>query len=423
MVSLTIRELLECGVHFGHQTRRWNPKMKPYIFGQRNGIYIIDLQKTVRLAKKALQFIYDAACEGGKVLFLGTKRQAVDIVAEEAQRCGCYYVNTRWLGGLMTNFVTIQKSIGRLLEVEQRLADADKTRWLSKKELGRLEKERLRLDKVLHGIREMKELPDIIFITDVTKERIAVLEARKLGIPIVAIVDTNCDPDGIDLLIPGNDDAIRSITLFAGKIADAVIEGNQVFQEKLAADEARRKEEQAKQEAQRAAERERRKAREAEIAKAAAEKAKALEAAERKKREAEAKAAQKEAEKAAEPAAKEAAPVEAVPQPGPERKAAPPKPKAVEPVSTKKEVVEKTEAEEKAEPKEEAKAEEAAPKAAEQGKETAAEPEKVEKKAAKKEKTRESAKAEEEAAGEKAETKKGSSDEPESSTKKDSGDE
>ena len=166
MVSINIREMLECGVHFGHQTRRWNPKMKKYIFGQRNGIYIIDLQKTVRLAKKALNFIYETACNGGRVLYVGTKRQSVDVMAEEAERCDCYYVNTRWLGGLMTNFVTIQNSIQRLKEIELKLADPARLKGFSKKEIGRLDKERARLDKVLHGIKEMRKLPSILFVVD-----------------------------------------------------------------------------------------------------------------------------------------------------------------------------------------------------------------------------------------------------------------
>jgi len=308
MASINIREMLESGVHFGHQTRRWNPKMKNYIFGQRNGIYIIDLQKTVRLAKKALNFIYETAANGGKVLFVGTKRQAGDVVAEEAQRCECFYVNTRWLGGLMTNFVTIQNSIRRLTDLETMLSDPARTRGFSKRELGRIEKERARLDKVLHGIRDMKALPQVLFVVDVGKERIAVLEAIKLGIPIVAIVDTNCDPDGIEYIIPGNDDAIRSIRLFASRIADAVIEGSQVYKEKKAAEEARKAEDRSRQEAKRTADKERRLTRELEIAKAAAEQAAKLKAREeQQKKEAEESAAA-EPEPAAEAPAAEAPP-------------------------------------------------------------------------------------------------------------------
>ena len=291
MVSINIREMLECGVHFGHQTRRWKPSMKPYIFGQRNGIYIIDLQKTVRLAKKALNFVCETAVNGGKVLFVGTKRQAAEVIAEEAKRCDCFYVDTRWLGGLMTNFVTIQNSIGRLKDLESMLVDPSRTRSLSKKELGRLEKNRVRLDKVLHGIKEMKKLPSILFVVDVSKEHIAVLEAQKLGIPVIAVVDTNCSPEGIDYVIPGNDDAIRSIKLFASRVADAVIEGSTVYKEKKAAEEARKAEERAQQEAKRAAERERRIARERDIARAAAEQAAKLKAMEAQQ--------QKEAEEAA----------------------------------------------------------------------------------------------------------------------------
>jgi len=341
MVSINIREMLECGVHFGHQTRRWDPKMKKYIFGQRNGIYIIDLQKTVRLAKKALNFVYETACQGGKVLFTGTKRQAVDVIAEEAERCGCYYVNTRWLGGLMTNFVTIQNSIQRLKELELKLADPARLKGLSKKEIGRLDKERARLDKVLHGIKEMRKLPDILFVVDVFKERIAILEAVKLRIPIVAVVDTNCDPSGIEYIIPGNDDAIRSIKLISGRIADAVLEGSQVHKEKVAAEEAHKAEERSRQEAKRQAERERRLTREREIAKAAAEQAAKLKAMEEQQKAA--REAEAASETKAETPSEEAKPVEAPA----ETKQAPPAAKRP-PARAKKKA---PEAEAKAEPK------------------------------------------------------------------------
>jgi len=226
-----MKELLEAGVHFGHQTKRWNPKMKEYIFGERNGIYIIDLQKTLRMFKEATRFTTETVTLGGTVLFVGTKRQAQEAVAEEAQRCGMYFVNQRWLGGLLTNFVTIQKSIQRLRELEEMSTDG-RYALFSKKEVARLERERKGLDKNLAGIKEMKGLPQIVFIIDSKKEEIAVKEANRLGIPVVAIVDTNCDPDNIDYVIPGNDDALRAIKLFVSKIADAVIEGAAVLKDK-----------------------------------------------------------------------------------------------------------------------------------------------------------------------------------------------
>jgi small subunit ribosomal protein S2 len=229
LVSVTLKELLEAGVHFGHQTRRWNPKMKPYIFGARNGIYIIDLQKTVRLVRDAISFVHDMAAGGGTVLFVGTKRQAQEAVAEEAQRCGMYHVNQRWLGGTLTNFATIRKSLNRLAELEE-MAGTDKASQFTKKETARLDKERERLEKLLSGIKTMDRLPQALFVVDPHKEQIAVAEARKLGIPVVAIVDTNCDPEGIEFPIPGNDDAIRSIKLFAGRVADAVLEGGAIWQ-------------------------------------------------------------------------------------------------------------------------------------------------------------------------------------------------
>src|SRR5688572_18761301 len=225
-----MKELLEAGVHFGHQTRRWNPKMKKYIFGKRNGIYIIDLQKTLKLFKEASAFVTELSAQGKRILFVGTKRQAQDAIVEEANRCGMFYVNNRWLGGTLTNFTTVRKSIERLKEIEAHLGDAEKE--MSKKERAALDREREKLQKNLIGIREMDGLPDAIFVIDPKKEYIAVKEAKKLGIPVVAIVDTNCDPEDIDYVIPGNDDAIRAIRLFTQKIADAVLEGYNLAEEK-----------------------------------------------------------------------------------------------------------------------------------------------------------------------------------------------
>ena len=237
MASITMKELLEAGVHFGHQTKRWNPKMKQFIFGERNGIYIIDLQKTLRLFKEATQFVADKAAQGKTVLFVGTKRQAQDAIAEEATRCGMFYVNQRWLGGLLTNFATIQKSIKRLRELDTMATDG-RYELLPKKEVTRLERERKSLEKNLSGIKNMPGLPDVIFVIDSKNEEIAVAEARRLGLPVVAIVDTNCDPDVIDYVIPGNDDALRAIRLFASKIADSVLEGQGLAKEaKSAKDE------------------------------------------------------------------------------------------------------------------------------------------------------------------------------------------
>ena len=224
MASITMKELLEAGVHFGHQTKRWNPKMKQYIFGERNGIYIIDLQKTLRLFKEATQFVADLASQGKIVLFVGTKRQAQDAIAEEAGRCGMYFVNQRWLGGLLTNFMTIQKSIKRLKELDGMATDG-RYEILPKKEVTRLERERKALEKNLSGIKDMPRLPDAVFVIDSKNEEIAVAEARRLGIPVIAIVDTNCDPDFVDYVIPGNDDALRAIRLFTSKISDSVLEG------------------------------------------------------------------------------------------------------------------------------------------------------------------------------------------------------
>ena len=224
-----MKDLLEAGVHFGHQTKRWNPKMKEYIFGERNGIYILDLGKTVKLFHAAEEFVTNLASDGRTILFVGTKRQAQDVIAEESQRCGMFYVNERWLGGLLTNFATIQKSLGRLRDLEAMVTDG-RYDTLSKKEIGRNEKERRKLTKNLEGIRGMSRLPDAIFIVDTKKEQIAVDEARKLKIPIIGIVDTNADPDQVDFVIPGNDDALRSIRLFAGAIADAIISGRDMKQ-------------------------------------------------------------------------------------------------------------------------------------------------------------------------------------------------
>ena len=224
MTSIAIKDLLEAGVHFGHQTKRWNPKMKPYIFGARNGIYIIDLSRTAESFDRAETFVRDLAAEGKTVLFVGTKRQAQDLVVEEARRCGMFFVNQRWLGGLLTNFVTIQRSIARLRDMEA-MVDDGRYDTFSKKEIARIEKEKRKLHKNLDGIRNMSRLPDAVFVVDTRKEKIAVDEARKLKIPVIGIVDTNCNPDDVDYVIPGNDDALRSIRLFLSRIADAAIAG------------------------------------------------------------------------------------------------------------------------------------------------------------------------------------------------------
>ena len=234
MAVISMKQLLEAGVHFGHQTRRWNPKMAPYIFTERNGIYIIDLQKTVRKIDEAYMFVRDLALEGKTILFVGTKKQAQESVEQEAKRCGMYYVNNRWLGGMMTNFRTIKTRIARLNAIDKMEADGQ-FEVLPKKEVAKLTLEREKLEANLGGIREMKNLPGALFIVDPRKERIAVQEARALHIPIVAIVDTNCDPDEIDYIIPGNDDAIRAVKLIAGKMADAVLEGHQGEQTEEAA--------------------------------------------------------------------------------------------------------------------------------------------------------------------------------------------
>ncbi len=236
MSTVTMKQLLEAGVHFGHQTKRWNPKMKDYIFGSRNGIYIIDLQKTVRLFKEAYKFVVETVGSGGNILFVGTKKQAQDAIAEEAQRASMFFVNQRWLGGTLTNFRTIKKNVERMKKL-QTMKDDGTFDALPKKEVLQLEKEKAKIEKILGGIKDMGKLPQGLFIVDPRKERIAVHEGKKLGIPIVAIVDTNCDPDEIDYIIPGNDDAIRAIRLVSSKIADACLEGKQLLEAKLVAPE------------------------------------------------------------------------------------------------------------------------------------------------------------------------------------------
>lgn len=235
MAHLTMKQLLEAGVHFGHQTRRWNPKMKPFIFGERNGIHIIDLQQTLKYFEIAYEFVVNTVAEGGKILFVGTKKQAQDTIREEAQRCGMYYVDHRWLGGTLTNFKTIRQSVEKLKRIEQWMEDGTIERF-PKKERLKLERRREKLERNLGGIKDMEDLPQALYVVDPKKEEIAVLEARKLGIPVVAITDTNCDPDLIDYLIPGNDDAIRAIKLLTSKIADAVLEGQEIYREKMAAE-------------------------------------------------------------------------------------------------------------------------------------------------------------------------------------------
>jgi small subunit ribosomal protein S2 len=227
-----MKELLEAGVHFGHQTKRWNPKMQKYIFDERNNIYVINLQKTVKKFKEAAAYIIEVVSHGGEVLFVGTKKQAKDSIRDEARRCGMHFMNQRWLGGTLTNFSTIQKSIQRLRRLEQ-MKEEGELSLLTKKEAMGLERKRERLEKFLGGIKFMDRLPDVVFVVDPKKERIAVHEANVLGIPVVGIVDTNCDPDPIDFVVPGNDDAIRAIKLFASRVSDAVIEGKYLFQERL----------------------------------------------------------------------------------------------------------------------------------------------------------------------------------------------
>lgn len=243
MPSISMKELLEAGVHFGHQTKRWNPKMKEYIFGERNGIYIVDLQKTLKLFKDAMRFIGEMAAQNKTFLFVGTKRQAQEAIAEEATKCQQYYVNNRWLGGLLTNNITVQKSIKRLKELDA-IAEEGTFAGRSKKEASRMERERKSLQQNLAGIRDMQGLPDVLFVVDSHKEAIAVMEARRLNIPVVAVVDTNCDPNMVDYVIPGNDDALRAIKLFTSKISEAISEGRSLateqdfVPEKIVADES-----------------------------------------------------------------------------------------------------------------------------------------------------------------------------------------
>jgi len=235
-VEITMKELLEAGVHFGHQTRRWNPKMKEYIFGERNGIHIIDLQKTLKLFREASRFIGELSSSGKTVLFIGTKRQAQESIAEEANRCGMFYVNHRWLGGTLTNWATLQKSIKRLKTLKAMIEDG-RMAQLSKKEAARLDRELKHLKQNLSGVENMSALPDAMFVIDSHAEAIAVREARRMGVPVVSIVDTNCDPDQVDWVIPGNDDALRAIKLFTSKISDAVIEGRHAYERSQIADQ------------------------------------------------------------------------------------------------------------------------------------------------------------------------------------------
>lgn len=253
--KIGMKQLLEAGVHFGHQTRRWNPKMKPYIFGARNGIHIIDLQKTVKLFDKAYDFIVKTVSDGYSVLFVGTKKQAHDSIVEESERCGMFYVVNRWLGGTLTNFQTIRKSINRLKDLETMKREGTLTRY-TKKEALEMEREAIKLEKNLGGIKNMDDLPGAVFIIDPKKEHIAIREARKLKIPVVAIADTNCDPDEIDYIIPGNDDAIRAIRLVCSKMADACIQGHAVAEERLKAEAREAQEAQEAQEAREAREQE-----------------------------------------------------------------------------------------------------------------------------------------------------------------------
>jgi len=247
MSSVSMKLLLESGVHFGHQTNKWNPKMKPYIFGARNGIYIIDLQQTVEMFKGAYSFVVNTVADGGEILFVGTKKQAQESIREESERCGMPYVNYRWLGGMLTNFSTIKKRIDRLNELDAMFTD-ESVNVFPKKEILLYQKEKEKLDKVLGGIRRMKGAPAAVFVVDPKKEDIAVHEARKLGVPVVAIVDTNCDPDVVDYIIPGNDAAIRAIKLFSSRIADAVLDGKQKFEEKIQAQSDKKSAPEAKEE-------------------------------------------------------------------------------------------------------------------------------------------------------------------------------
>lgn len=287
MSAISIKQLLEAGVHFGHQTSRWNPKMKEFIFGERNGIHIVDLQQTLKLFKEAVDFLYDLGVEGKEVLFVGTKRQAQEAIEEDAKRCGMHFVTNRWLGGLLTNFTTIQNSIKRYKQLETMKADGSYKNF-SKKEVAQLERERKKLDKNLRGIRDMDKLPDSVFIIDTDREAIAVKEASRLGIPVIAIVDTNCNPDLIDYVIPGNDDALRSVKLFTSTVSDAIQAGRNVWETRMEEERLAKEEAEKAEAAARAAREAARLARKAEREKAEAEKA------EREK----AEAAKAEAEKA-----------------------------------------------------------------------------------------------------------------------------
>ncbi len=242
MAIVSMKQLLESGVHFGHQTRRWNPKMKPYIFAERNGIYIVDLQKTVKGLERAYDFLREVSKGGGSVLFVGTKRQAQETIAEEAQRCGQFYINQRWLGGLLTNFQTIARRVRYMIRLQEMEESGEFERY-PKKEVIKLRKERAKLEKYLSGIRDMKDIPDALYVVDPRREEIAVKEAHKLGIPVIAIVDTNCDPELINFPIPGNDDAIRAIKLITSLMADAIIEGRQGIDGTLTVEEAETEEE------------------------------------------------------------------------------------------------------------------------------------------------------------------------------------
>ncbi len=300
MSAISIKQLLEAGVHFGHQTSRWNPKMREYIFGDRNGIHIVDLQKTLRLFKEAVDFLTDLGAQGKQILFVGTKRQAQEAIEEDSLRCGMHFVTNRWLGGLLTNFETVRNSIKRYKELDALKAEGYDTKFSSKKEIAKLERQRKKLEKNLRGIRNLERLPDALFVIDSDKEQIAVMEARRLGIPVIAVVDTNCDPDIVDYVIPGNDDALRSVKLFTSTVSDAVAAGRSIWDAKVAEERRAREEAEREQAAKAAAARAAADARRAERErerKAAAEAAKAA-AAEAAKAEAEA-AKKVKAEKAA----------------------------------------------------------------------------------------------------------------------------
>lgn len=335
MSAISIKQLLEAGVHFGHQTSRWNPKMREYIFGERNGIHIIDLQKTLKLFKEAVDFLTEVGAQGKEVLFVGTKRQAQEAIEEDAKACGMHFITNRWLGGLLTNFETVRNSIKRYKELESLRADGYYTRFSSKKEVAKLERERKKLEKNLRGIRGLDRLPDAVFVIDSDREVIAVKEANRLGIPVIAVVDTNCDPDLVDFIIPGNDDALRSVKLFTSTAADAVTAGRAVWDAKVAEERRAREEAEREEAARAAAAKAAAEARRAEREKAAAE-AREAEAIQTKAKEAKAKRAEPKEAKAATPAEAEkskskapapaeSAPAEAAPK---AEKAAPQKEKA-----------------------------------------------------------------------------------------------